>query len=147
MRPTAYEFPSKLESRAHQTSQVARLLLSGVTCGKLRRSMMVVWLPAALGDPQLSQLRRQYGRQGRRVWQQGGQCHLIPARAAYQAILACFQSEASFRRTWDKEEFAQKAREKDREEKERMQENEELMRKGLCSTCPFASVSPVEHVI
>jgi U4/U6.U5 tri-snRNP component SNU23 len=39
-------------------------------------------------------------------------------------------SDGNFRRTWDKEEYAAKAREKDREEKERMQENEELMQKG-----------------
>lgn len=40
------------------------------------------------------------------------------------------KSEAGFRRKWDKEEFAQKAKEKDEEEKKRMQENEELMKKG-----------------
>ncbi|KAG9126423.1 hypothetical protein FRC07_003483 [Ceratobasidium sp. 392] len=39
-------------------------------------------------------------------------------------------SEAGFRRKWDKEEYAQKAKEKDEAEKQRMQENEELMKKG-----------------
>ncbi|KAG8783236.1 hypothetical protein FRC12_019949, partial [Ceratobasidium sp. 428] len=39
-------------------------------------------------------------------------------------------SEAGFRRKWDKEEYAQKAKEKDDAEKKRMQENEELMKKG-----------------
>ena len=39
-------------------------------------------------------------------------------------------SEGSHRRTWDTEAYREKAREKDREERERMQENEERMRKG-----------------
>ncbi|KAG8745723.1 hypothetical protein FRC10_007203 [Ceratobasidium sp. 414] len=39
-------------------------------------------------------------------------------------------SEAGFRRKWDKEEYTQKAKEKDEAEKKRMQENEELMKKG-----------------
>ncbi|KAG8997188.1 hypothetical protein FRB93_000474 [Tulasnella sp. JGI-2019a] len=34
------------------------------------------------------------------------------------------------RRTWNKEEFAAKAKEKDQEERERMKENEERMKKG-----------------
>ncbi|CAO1615342.1 unnamed protein product [Jaminaea pallidilutea] len=34
------------------------------------------------------------------------------------------------RRTWDVQEYAQKARQRDREEKERAQDNEERMRKG-----------------
>ncbi|CAO1619861.1 unnamed protein product [Parajaminaea phylloscopi] len=34
------------------------------------------------------------------------------------------------RRTWDMQEYAQKAKERDREEKERAQENEERLRKG-----------------
>ncbi|KIM26939.1 hypothetical protein M408DRAFT_24962 [Serendipita vermifera MAFF 305830] len=34
------------------------------------------------------------------------------------------------RKTWDKEEWREKAKEKDAEERERMQKNEELMRKG-----------------
>lgn len=34
------------------------------------------------------------------------------------------------RRTWDVQEYAQKARQRDREEKERAQENEERLRKG-----------------
>ncbi|KZV81628.1 hypothetical protein EXIGLDRAFT_628211 [Exidia glandulosa HHB12029] len=39
-------------------------------------------------------------------------------------------SDGSHRRKWDTEAYREKAREKDREERERMQENEELMRKG-----------------
>jgi len=39
-------------------------------------------------------------------------------------------SEASFRRTWDKAEYAAKAKAKDEEERQRMKENEELMKKG-----------------
>jgi U4/U6.U5 tri-snRNP component SNU23 len=40
------------------------------------------------------------------------------------------QSEGSFRRTWDKTEYAAKAKAKDDEERERMMENEELLKKG-----------------
>ena len=39
-------------------------------------------------------------------------------------------TDTNFRRKWDKEEYAEKARQKDAEEKERMQENEERMKKG-----------------
>ncbi|CAE6501814.1 Zinc finger matrin-type protein 2 [Homo sapiens] [Rhizoctonia solani] len=39
-------------------------------------------------------------------------------------------ADAGFRRKWDTEEYAQKAKEKDEEERKRMQENEELMKKG-----------------
>ncbi|GAB1519116.1 U4/U6.U5 snRNP associated protein [Rhizoctonia solani] len=39
-------------------------------------------------------------------------------------------SETGFRRRWDKEEYAQKAKEKDEDERKRMQENDELMKKG-----------------
>ena len=38
--------------------------------------------------------------------------------------------DTSFRRTWDKEEYAEKARKKDQEEKERMQENEQRTKQG-----------------
>ena len=37
------------------------------------------------------------------------------------------------RRTWDSDAYREKARDEDRKEKERMQANEELARKG----CPF----------
>ena len=40
-------------------------------------------------------------------------------------------TDTNFRRKWDKEEYAEKARQKDEEEKERMQENEERMRQGM----------------
>ncbi|KAF8585960.1 hypothetical protein K439DRAFT_1010131 [Ramaria rubella] len=39
-------------------------------------------------------------------------------------------ADAGFRRTWDKEEYAAKAKEKDQEEKEIMQQKEEMLRKG-----------------
>ncbi|CAE6504542.1 unnamed protein product [Rhizoctonia solani] len=39
-------------------------------------------------------------------------------------------ADAGFRRKWDTEEYAQKAKEKDEEERKRMKENEELMKKG-----------------
>lgn len=41
------------------------------------------------------------------------------------------QSEGSFRRTWDKAEYTAKAKAKDDEERERMKENEELLKKGM----------------
>jgi ATP-dependent Lon protease len=48
-------------------------------------------------------------------------------------------ADTDFRKKWDKEEYAEKARKKDQDEKERMQENEERMKQGaicrsrLCS--------------
>ncbi|OCH85129.1 hypothetical protein OBBRIDRAFT_740439 [Obba rivulosa] len=38
--------------------------------------------------------------------------------------------DTDFRKKWDKEEYAEKARQKDLEEKERMQENEERIKQG-----------------
>lgn len=40
-------------------------------------------------------------------------------------------TDTNFRRKWDKEEYAEKAKQKDLEERERMQENEERMKQGL----------------
>ena len=40
--------------------------------------------------------------------------------------------DTNFRRKWDKEEYAEKARQKDEEEKQRMQENEERLKQGAC---------------
>ncbi|GLB37568.1 putative zinc-finger double-stranded RNA-binding [Lyophyllum shimeji] len=39
-------------------------------------------------------------------------------------------SDTDFRKKWDKEEYAERARKKDQEEKERMQENENRMKQG-----------------
>jgi U4/U6.U5 tri-snRNP component SNU23 len=39
-------------------------------------------------------------------------------------------ADTDFRKKWDKEEYAERARKKDQEEKERMQENEERMKQG-----------------
>ncbi|KAH6914365.1 hypothetical protein BKA70DRAFT_663978 [Coprinopsis sp. MPI-PUGE-AT-0042] len=39
-------------------------------------------------------------------------------------------SDTDFRKKWDKEEFAEKAKQKDLEERERMQENDERMKQG-----------------
>ncbi|GBE81433.1 hypothetical protein BKA93DRAFT_815493 [Sparassis latifolia] len=39
-------------------------------------------------------------------------------------------SDTDFRKKWDKEEYAEKARQHDQEEKERMQENEERLKQG-----------------
>ena len=47
-------------------------------------------------------------------------------------------SDTDFRKKWDKEEYAEKARQRDQEEKERMQENEERLKQGasilFCTT-------------
>ena len=40
-------------------------------------------------------------------------------------------ADTNFRRKWDKEEYAERAKQKDQEEKERMQENEERMKQGI----------------
>ena len=42
-------------------------------------------------------------------------------------------SDTDFRKKWDKEEYAEKAKQKDLEERERMQENEERMKQGILS--------------
>ncbi|KAF8720290.1 hypothetical protein AX14_011075 [Amanita brunnescens Koide BX004] len=39
-------------------------------------------------------------------------------------------ADTDFRKKWDKEEYAEKAKKKDQEERERMQENEERMKQG-----------------
>ena len=41
--------------------------------------------------------------------------------------------DTDFRKKWDKEEYAEKARQRDQEEKERMQENEERLKQGACA--------------
>lgn len=38
--------------------------------------------------------------------------------------------DTDFRKTWDKQEYAERARKKDEEERERMQENEKRMKQG-----------------
>ena len=38
--------------------------------------------------------------------------------------------DTDFRKKWDKQEYAEKAKKRDLEEKERMQENEERMKQG-----------------
>ena len=40
------------------------------------------------------------------------------------------RNDTDFRKKWDKEEYAETARQRDQEEKERMQENEERMKQG-----------------
>jgi U4/U6.U5 tri-snRNP component SNU23 len=48
--------------------------------------------------------------------------------SAYGVNKAC---DTDFRKKWDKQEYAEKAKERDLEEKERMQENEEGTRQGM----------------
>ena len=38
--------------------------------------------------------------------------------------------DTSFRRTWDKEEYAERAKQKDADERERMQDNEQRAKQG-----------------
>lgn len=51
-----------------------------------------------------------------------------------QGAYASKAADTDFRRKWDKEEYAEKARKKDEEERLRMQENDERMKQG---TSPF----------
>jgi len=39
--------------------------------------------------------------------------------------------DTDFRKKWDKQEYSEKAKKRDLEEKERMQENEERMKQGM----------------
>lgn len=48
-------------------------------------------------------------------------------------------SDTDFRKKWDKQEYAEKARKRDLDEKERMQENEERMKQGTRSY-PFTAL-------
>ena len=43
-------------------------------------------------------------------------------------------SDTDFRKKWDKQEYAEKAKKRDLDEKERMQENEERMRQGMLTS-------------
>jgi hypothetical protein len=55
-----------------------------------------------------------------------------------QGAYASKAADTDFRRKWDKEEYAEKARKKDEEERLRMQENEERIKQG---TSPLFSFS------
>ena len=50
-------------------------------------------------------------------------------------------SDTDFRRKWNKEEYAEKAKQRDTEEKERMQENEERLKQGMSSCLVAATTS------
>ena len=50
-------------------------------------------------------------------------------------------SDTSFRKKWDKEEYAEKARQKDEDERLRMQENDERLKQGLLKP----SIHPVSY--
>lgn len=53
------------------------------------------------------------------------------ASAAGGAYGANRASDTDFRKKWDKEEFAEKAKQKDQDERERFQENEERLKQGM----------------
>jgi U4/U6.U5 tri-snRNP component SNU23 len=52
------------------------------------------------------------------------------ADSKQQGAYATKAADTDFRRKWDKEEYAEKARKKDEEERLRMQENEERQKQG-----------------
>jgi U4/U6.U5 tri-snRNP component SNU23 len=54
-------------------------------------------------------------------------------------------SDTDFRRKWDKEEYAERARQKDEEEKLRMQESEERIKQGTTASISV-SVSVCHYV-
>ena len=49
--------------------------------------------------------------------------------------------DTDFRKKWDKQEYAEKAKKRDLEEKERMQENEERMKQGTRSYAHITSLT------
>lgn len=49
-------------------------------------------------------------------------------------------ADTNFRRKWDKDEYAEIARQKEQEEKERMQENEERTRQGMWSVLHYTAI-------
>jgi hypothetical protein len=57
-------------------------------------------------------------------------------------------SDTDFRRKWDKEEYAEKARQKDEDEKLRMQENEERIKQGTAgiSVCVQMSIDSLGSI-
>lgn len=54
---------------------------------------------------------------------------------AYISVMSAYGTnkagDTDFRKKWDKQEYAEKAKKRDLEEKERMQENEERMKQGM----------------
>jgi hypothetical protein len=64
-------------------------------------------------------------------------------------------ADTDFRRKWDKEEYAEKARQKDEEERLRMQENDERIKQGtptslslsLRPPCPKVSVLTLRDLL
>jgi hypothetical protein len=54
-------------------------------------------------------------------------------------------ADTDFRRKWDKEEYAEKARQKDEEERLRMQENEERMKQGTSPRPIHSLTSPFTY--
>lgn len=49
-------------------------------------------------------------------------------------------ADTDFRKKWDKEEYAEIAKKKDQEERERMQENEERLKQGTYNTLSAFSI-------
>lgn len=67
------------------------------------------------------------------------------AGGAYGASRA---SDTDFRKKWDKEEYAEKAKKKDEEERERMQENDQRIKQGSLAMVPGHSQFPLnEHAM
>ena len=67
--------------------------------------------------------------------------HTPPLMAdSKQGAYSSKATDTDFRRKWDKEEYAERARKKDEEERLRMQENEERMKQG--TSLSLFNVSP-----
>lgn len=65
-----------------------------------------------------------------------------------QGAYSARAGDTDFRKKWDKEEYAEKARQRDQEEKERMQENEERLKQGAPMDPMYPiSVRPLTSVI
>lgn len=56
-------------------------------------------------------------------------------------------ADTSFRKKWDKEEYAERAKKKDLDERERMQENEERMKQGKFCIIESNYVSYISLII
>lgn len=61
---------------------------------------------------------------------------LIP-NAHHAMATASKAADTDFRKKWDKEEYAEKARKRDADEKERMQDNEARMKQGTPTHAPW----------
>ena len=76
------------------------------------------------GEPRSDDRRPGTGGQAKRI------THNWATMSENKGAYGTTAADTNFRRKWDKEEYAEKARQKDSDEKERMQENEREAEKG-----------------